>query len=127
MVVVQMKGQIFIMVAILVLVILFIMRSGTRPFVIKPKSLLFENFLNLKSELINTVDTSILKQQDISSNLDNFMNFATDIFEQKGYEADLNYSISTSGNEITVFMNLSLELEGSYLRDNLIVNRKVYT
>lgn len=122
-----MKGQIFIMVAILVLVVLFIMRSGTRPFVIKPKSLLFENFLNLKNELINTVDTSILKQQDISSNLDNFMNFATDIFEQKGYEADLNYSISTSGNEITVFMNLSLELEDSYLRDNLIVNRKVYT
>lgn len=122
-----MKGQIFIMVAVLVLIALIIIRSGTIPFIIKPKSLLFENFLNLKNELITTVDISLLKQEDISNNLDNFTSFATEIFKQRGYETDVNYSVSTSGSLTTVYMNVSLELGDSYLRDNLIIKRTVYT
>lgn len=122
-----MKGQIFIMVAVLVLISLILVRSGTRQFVIKPKSLLFENFLNLKNELITTVDISLLKQEDISNNLNSFISFATDIFEQRGYETSVNYSVSTSGSLTTIYMNVSLGLRESYLRDNLIIKRTVYT
>jgi len=121
-----MKGQIFIMVAVLVLVALILIRSGTKPFVIQLKSLLFKNFLNLKNELITTIDISLLKQEDISNNLDNFISFATNIFDQRGYETSVNYSISTSGPTI-VYINVSLKLGDSYLRDNLIIKRTVYT
>jgi hypothetical protein len=122
-----MKGQIFIMVAVLVLISLILIRSGTKPFVIKPKSLLFEDFLNLKNELITTVDISLLRQEDISNNLDNFISFSTDILEQRGYETSVNYSVSISGSLTTVYMNVSLELGDSYLKDNLIIERTVYT
>jgi len=122
-----MKGQIFIMVAVLVLIALILLISATKPFVIKPKSLLFENFLNLKNELIKTVDISLLRQEDISNNLDNFISFATDIFQQRYYETSVNYSISTSGSLTTVYMNVSLGLGDSYLKDNLIIERTVYT
>jgi len=121
-----MKGQIFIMVAVLVLIALILIRSETRPFVIKPRSLLFENFLNLKNELIKTVDISLLNQKDISNNLDNFISFATDIFDQRGYEISVNYSVSTLGPTI-VYINVSLKLGDSYLKDNLIIKRMVYT
>lgn len=122
-----MKGQIFIIASVLILLSLILIRINTRTFEIKEEKLFYENFLNLKNELINTVDISLLNQESISNNLDGFITFSRDVFKQKGYEESVNYSISTLGNSRTVFLNISLKSDDSEILENLIINRKVYS
>jgi len=122
-----MKGQVFIIALLLVLIILVLLRSETKPFPPQHESPLSKSFLNLKNELIETVDISLLNGEDISTNLDTFISFSKKIFEMRGYKESVNYTISNPGNAIIVYMNVSLELDDSYLKDYLIINRRVYS
>jgi len=122
-----MKGQVFIIALLLVLIILVLLKSETKSPPIRHESPLSKNFLNLKNELIETVDISLLNGEDISTNLDTFISFSKKIFENRGYKESVNYTISNPGNAIIVYMNVSLELDDSYLKDYLIINRRVYS
>jgi len=122
-----MKGQIFILISILVLVALVIMRNSIKPIMIESKPFLYENFLNLKNELIKTVDISILNEENIAPNLDNFISFSKECFKNRGYNETVTYSISTIGNTRTVYMNVSLKLQNSFIEDEFIINRTVYS
>ena len=122
-----MKGQIFIMTAVLVLIVLILLKNAIQPVEIEPKSFLYENFINLKNELIRTVDISILNQQDITTNLNNFITFSGSILEQRGYSETVEFEISTYDNTTEVYMNVSLILENSFIEDKFIINRTVYS
>ena len=122
-----MKGQVFIMIAVLVLIALILMKNAIQPTEIEPKNFLYENFVNLKDELIKTVDISILNQEDIRTNLIDFIDFSEDVLEQRGYNEIVEFEILTYDDTTEVYMNISLELGNSFIEDNFIINRTVYS
>lgn len=124
--VVRVKGQIFIMIAVIVLLALILLRNAIRPIDIKPDNFLYENFINLKNELIKTVDISLLNADDVSKNLTDFITFSKSVLNGKGYNEDVRFNIVTYQNTTEVHMNISLALENSFIEDRFIINRTVY-
>jgi hypothetical protein len=122
-----MKGQIFVMIAVLVLIALLLLRNSIRPSAIKPEDFLYENFVNLKNELTKTVDVSILNKDNVTANLNSFIAFSKDVLGRKGYNEDVKFDVSTHGNTTEVHMNVTLKLENSFIEDNFIINRTVYS
>jgi hypothetical protein len=118
-----MKGQVFMIVSVFILLFLFLLRINTQTIDVKPEDLFHEDFSNLKSELVKTIDISLLNQENLQSNLNDFIIFSTDFYKNKGYIEDIDYSISTSGDVTTVYLNISLASSNSYLKQNLIINR----
>jgi len=118
-----MKGQIFILTSVLILVALLIARETTRTVDVKREELFYESYSNLKNELVKTVDIALLNQGSVSDSLDDFIGFSKEVFKKKGYVESVNYSIS--GN--VVYLNVSLTRGKSYLLDSLIINRTVYS
>jgi hypothetical protein len=118
-----MKGQVFMIVSVFILLFLFLLRINTQTIDVKPEDLFHEDFSNLKSELVKTIDISLLNQENLQSNLNDFITFSTDFYKNKGYIEDIDYSISTSGDVTTVYLNISLASSNSYLKQNLIINR----
>jgi hypothetical protein len=121
--VVKMKGQVFMIVSVFILLFLFLLRINTQTIDVKPGDLFYEDFSNLKNELIKTIDISILNQENLQNNLNDFIIFSTNAYNNKGYAEDVNYSVSISGDVTTVYLNISLTSSNSYLRENLIINR----
>jgi hypothetical protein len=122
-----MKGQIFVMMAVLVLIALLLLRNAIRPSEIKPENFLYENFVNLKNELIKTVDVSILNNEDVYTNLNSFIAFSKDVLGRKGYNEDVKFDVSTHDNTTEVHMNVTLKLDNSFIEDKFIINRMVYS
>ncbi len=122
-----MKGQIFIMTAVLVLIALILLKNAIQPIEIEPKSFLYENFVNLRNELIKTVDISILNQEDVATNLNNFIIFSKNLYAQRGYNETVEFNVITYENTTEVHMNVSLELGNSFIEDKFIINRTVYS
>jgi len=120
-----MKGQIFIVTCVLILVALLLTRISTKTVDLEEDELFYESFSNLKNELIKTVDLALINQESVSGKLDNFIEFSKDVFKKKGYKADVNYSVSEGATTI-VYINVSLSSSKSYFLDSLIINRTVY-
>lgn len=121
-----MKGQVFVIIAILSVIVLVLLKASTIPVVEKPEIPLEENFLNLENELVKTVDASILNQQDVSSNLNSFISFSKQAFKEKNYGENVNYTLSRIDNTTTVYMDINLSYQDSYLYDRVAVIRTVY-
>jgi hypothetical protein len=118
-----MKGQIFIITSILILIALLLIRANTKTIEIEPEELFYENFLNLRNELISTIDLSLLNGDVVSTNMNNFISFSTGVLKKKGYDETVTYFVD--GN--VIYLNVSLSSGRSYLKENLIINRTVYT
>jgi hypothetical protein len=121
-----MRGQIFIIASILILLALLVTRLTTKTIDIKQDELFYESFSNLKTELIKTVDLALINHESVSTRLDNFTEFSRDIFNKKGYTETVNYQISQNGGTTIVYLNVSLANDKYYLLDGLIINRTVY-
>ena len=121
-----MKGQIFIISSILILLALFLIRTSTKTVDVKQNELFYESFTNLRSELIKTVDLALINQESVSARLDDFIVFSKNVYIKKGYNESVNYTVSP-GSTTIVYLNLSLTSSSSYLMENLIINRTVYT
>jgi len=121
-----MKGQVFIISSILVLIALLIARLNTQTVDIRQDESFYESFSNLKNELIKTIDVSLLNQPlNLQDNLNDFIRFSNSTFNKKGYVESVNYSIS-GANPYAIYLNVSLSSGNSYLLENLIINRTVY-
>jgi len=118
-----MKGQIFILISIFVLLFLFSLKISTETPEVRQEDVFFEEFSNLKRELVRTVDISILNQQNLQNNLDDFIVFSKEFYSKKGYAEEVEYSISTAGSLTTVYLNMSLSTDKSYLKQSLIIKR----
>jgi hypothetical protein len=122
-----MKGQIFILASVMILIALLLLQNAIRPAVASPKSELFQIFSNIKGETIRTVDMSLLNGGDVSSNLDDFLTFSQDIMKKRGYIQSAAYFVSNIGNTTIVNMNLTLSAGNSFIQDEFIINRTVYS
>ena len=122
-----MKGQIFVITSIMILIAIFLIRINTYTFEVKQDELFYENFDNLRTELINTIDVSLVNQDNINTNLDDFITFSTNVLKRRDFEEDVNYTVSINGNERTININVSLKSDKSEILENLIINRRVYT
>jgi hypothetical protein len=121
-----MKGQIFILGSVMVLIALLLLQNAIRPLETTQKSNLYESFSNAKTEMTRTVDMSLLKGEDVSTNLDSFITFSKDVMKKRGYTEDATYSISSFGRIFSVQMNLSISSGSSFIQDEFIINRTVY-
>ena len=118
-----MKGQVFMIVSVFILLFLFLLRINTQTIDVKPEDLFYKDFSNLKNELVKTIDISLINQENLQNNLDDFISLSTNVYNNKGYAEDVIYSISTAGDVTTVYLNISLTSSNSYLKENLIINR----
>jgi hypothetical protein len=121
-----MKGQIFIIASVLILIALLMTRFSTKTVDIKEDETFYESFSNLKTELTRTVDLSLINQDIVQEKLNDFIGFSTEVFNKKGYTENVSYQISQNGETTTVYLNVSLKNDKSYLLDSLIINRTVY-
>jgi len=122
-----MKGQIFLTISILIIIAIILLRTTTIQKESFSQGNLVEYFKTLKSEIIKTVDLSILNNQNINSNLNDFTSFTSSIFRERGFVQSVNYTVSNVGNTSLVNVSMSLAFEDSYLFDNFIINRTVYS
>ena len=125
--VVKVKGQVFIILTVFILLGLIFLRVSTKTILEKPQDFLSENFLNLKNELVQTVDISLMKNEDVQTNLNEFIAFSTDALKQRGYSESVSFSLSTIGSTTTVNFEASLSFGKEYLNDSFKVERTVYT
>ena len=125
--VVKVKGQVFIILTVFILLGLIFLRVSTKTILEKPQDFLSENFLNLKNELVQTVDISLMKNEDVQTNLNEFIAFSTDALKQRGYSESVSFSLSTIGSTTTVNFEVSLSFGKEYLNDSFKVERTVYT
>lgn len=118
-----MKGQIFIVSSVLILLVLFLLRVSTKTIDTPTSEVFYESFSNLKGELIRTVDLALLNHEDVSASLDDFIAFSKSVYAKKGYSESVNYTISSP----VTTLNISLTSQDSYLTESLIINRTVYS
>lgn len=122
----KMKGQVFIILTAFLLLGLILLRVSTKTIMEKPQDLLPENFLNIKNELVQTVDISLMKNEDLQTNLNEFISFSKDVLRQKGYTEEVQYVINKVGGTTTVNFELILSFGNEYLNDSFKVERTVY-
>lgn len=124
-----MKGQVFIIISIFVLLFLLSLRMGTQTTDINQEDLFINDYNSLKNELVNTIDLSLVNRQSVQNNLNSFVSFSTEFYKRKGYEEDVDYTISEAGDVTTVYLNISMTSDSSYLKQSIIINRttKVFT
>ena len=116
-----MKGQIFIVVSILVAVSLLLI-SANKISSSEPSDYLKNYYTDLKAELVNTVDTGLMNG-DFPARLDNFIAFSNGVLSQKGYTQDIQYHIVGS----SVIVDVSLSKGNEYYRDTITIDRTVST
>lgn len=118
-----MKGQIFVITSVLVLLALFLLRVSTNTPDVAQSDSFYEDFSNLKGELVKTVDLALINGESVSSRLDDFIGFSSDVYGMRGYKESVNYTVSSGA----VYLNVSLSSSSSYLTDRLIISRTVYS
>jgi hypothetical protein len=121
-----MKGQIFILASVMILIALLLLQNAIRPLDARPKSNLLESFSNIRGEMTRTVDMSLLNGEDVSTNLDSFIVLSKDVMRKRGYAEDASYTISSSGRIFEVQVNLNISAGNSFIQDQFIINRTVY-
>ena len=121
-----MKGQIFVITSVLILLVLFTVRVTTQTPVVEQYDAFHDSFSNLKTELVKTVDLALLNKDNVTDRLDDFIYFSKDVLRNKGYVESVNYSVS-QGVSTTVYLNVSLSSNNDYLLESLIINRTVYS
>ena len=120
-----MKGQVFIITSILVLLFILSLRSSTQSTLSSERNSFTTDFENLKEEIVNTIDTSLLDNQNVQTNLESFIGFTKEFYKGKGYQEQVEYTFDVSGSVVTVAVNITLSSESSYLTQGIIVNRTV--
>lgn len=118
-----MKGQVFVLISIFVLIFLFSLRMGTETVEIMEEDKFLVDFENLKTELVRTIDMSLLNQQSVNNNLNSFIVFSKDFYARKGYDEDVTFSIDSNGNATSVLLNITMQAGNSYLNEELIISR----
>jgi hypothetical protein len=120
-----MKGQVFVLISIFVLIFLFSVRLGTETVDVMQKDLFLQDFGKLKAETVRTIDMSLLNKQSVQTNLDNFIDFAKNYYAGRGYQVDVQYNIDSLGTNTSVLLNITMQNTNSYLSESLIISRNV--
>lgn len=117
-----MKGQIFIVVSILVTISLLAI-AMTTSITIEPENYLQNYFVNIRAELTETASYALLDGTDVGSALDEYILFSKNILEQKGYVQTVTYSEDSQFVTIDIYLGRGEE----YYSDLIIIDKRVYT
>lgn len=120
-----MKGQIYVMATILILIFLILTKIGTEMPSYQAKPLLFEYYTNIREEVINTVDLALLNEKNVSTSLDDFISLSSSTLTEHGINNTTDYNIEENGNAIKVTFNLYLGSGKSFISDVITVERDV--
>jgi hypothetical protein len=120
-----MKGQSFLIIAIIFITILALIKANISFQKFEKESFGFE-FENVKEEIVRSVEFSIYEKENITKNLENFVDFARNSLKRKTLNLkaiilegfiennELNISLKNLlGNEI-IFLNLSFSYNDSF-------------
>lgn len=121
-----MKGQIYLLIGILLALGLLMLRSSVSVMPEVSEPLINENFDNLKQEIVNTVDLSIVNNESIEDNLIDFINYSKSYMNRNGFEEDIQYKINSIDNLVDVDVDIYLSSQDSYLRDSIKIERRIY-
>jgi len=116
-----MKGQIFIVGSVLVAIALLAISMGFTE-TVEQENYMQNYFVNLRTELINTVDNALLTGDDVATELDNYILFSDQVLSEKGYEQTVVYIVS--GNDVTIDIYLGKGQE--YYKDSVTVDMTVF-
>jgi len=116
-----MKGQVLIVLSVFIAIALLII-SISSSLIPQSEDYLQDYFVNLRTELINTVDTSVIYGEDVSQNLDAYIQFSQSVLQPKGYDQTITYNIN--GDEYTI--DIYLGKDDEYYRDSLTITRSLY-
>jgi hypothetical protein len=122
-----MKGQIFMLTSVLVLVALLMLRNSMTPFYASSNDQLQSGFADLKKEIAKTVDISLRNQENVEANLDSFIAFSKDVMIRRGYNESVQYALTEQGGNMRVIVNVTLSSRDSYMQDSFIINRRVFS
>ena len=117
-----MKGQMYVTVAILMIVALFALKIGTTGFVSPMEPDINNVYKNVKNEIVDLIELSLLNEEDVSTNLDQFIKFTGDVLDSRGYSQDIIYQIDGYNTKV----NLYLEYNGNFINDTFVVNKRLY-
>ncbi|MCS7106191.1 MAG: hypothetical protein NZ942_02665, partial [Candidatus Aenigmarchaeota archaeon] len=76
-----MKGQTFLIIAIIFITILASIKASINFFYLKEEGSLFLEFENVKEEMIRSVEFSVHEEENITKNLENFADLARNSFK----------------------------------------------
>lgn len=123
-----MKGQIFMLIAVMFLIALILLRNTIQIPETRTDNYLYESFTNLKNEMIKAVDLSLLSKEDVlQSNLESFISFSKQVLGNRSFVEKVDYNIISYSNTTEVHMNITLSQGNSFIEDNFIINRTVYS
>ena len=121
----EMKGQAFIILAIILVLILFLIKS------LSPKDLMDEDgrvegleFENLKHEILKTVQISFPNEGNISKNLNGFLKFARNSLKSRGLELKV-FLAKIYYSNITQNLNNSLNVSILNLLGSELLNLNI--
>jgi len=115
-----MKGQIFITVSILVAVTLLVLTINSFS-TQENDPYLYNYFINLKTELTNTVDLAILDNRDIAASINQYSDFSDKLLSNKGYTQRINFNVKETSAVIDIYLGKGEE----YYQDTIVLDRIV--
>lgn len=117
-----MKGQIFIVASLFVAIAMLVLAMGTQ-IIPEPQDYLQNYFVNLRAELTETASHAILDGTDVSSALDEYIDFSDDILSAKGYTQIVSYAENSGLITIDIYLGKGDE----YYKDRITIDTEVFT
>ena len=119
-----MKGQVYIIVTILILIFLILIKIETDLPVYQTEVPLSDYYFNIRQEATDTVDLALLNEQDIGTSLDGFISLISSSLDKQGIENSMDYVIEVNGNNVKITFDLYLSSGQSFLSDSIVVERE---
>lgn len=122
----MMKGQIYIITAILIVIMLVFLKVGVMDISTLQRESFYNDFVDLREEYVHVITTSLLNSENITENLDDFASFTEDYYSQRGMNHTIVYTVSQTSSNASVDVYIYLGDDKSYLSDSFTVERDVY-
>ncbi|MBR9682446.1 MAG: hypothetical protein GOV02_02115 [Candidatus Aenigmarchaeota archaeon] len=121
-----MKGQIYLVTAIFIMIMLVFLRASVMDVSNLRKESFYDDFIDLKEEYVHVISTSLLNSENITDNLDEFVLFSEEYYSQRGMNHTISYNVSQTSSNAIVDVYIYLGNDKSYLSDSFTIERDVY-
>ena len=122
----MMKGQIYLITAILIVIMLVFLRASVMDVSTLQREGFYNDFIDLREEYSHIVTVSLLNSENITENLNDFASFSRDYYSQRGMNHTVSYDVSQTASSVTVDVYIYLGDDKSYLSDSFTIERDVY-
>jgi len=118
-----MKGQIFLAVSLLIAIVLITAKLTATIPSDTAVSDIDDIYKNIKSELQKTAEITLLNQESLSENFDEFILFNKEIYEKRGYTLDITYLLGVGAASFDFYIS-----DGeNFIKDKFNINTRLYS